>query len=126
MDFIKTHMFSIVCVLFILWVIIYLRTMLKYKKNGVALTGKVVDYKIQSSNYFPVFEFDYEGQTLRVDSYEADKNNNGIGTVDTIYYLPGNTKGVFRERNLKMKLWMILGSLLCIAYIIMDFTVFHK
>ena len=121
MSFVKDHMFSIFCAIFIIWVINFFLTQIRYKKKGVALLGTVVDYVVQSSNYFPVFEFEYEGQKMKVDSYHSDKSNNGIGTTDTIYYMPGNNKGVFRERDLKPKLWMIAGVLLCIAVIIIDF-----
>ena len=121
MSFIKDHILSIFCATFIIWCINVFLTQMKYKKKGVSLTGTVVDYVVQSSNYFPVFEFEYEGQKMKVDSYQADKTNNGIGTTDTIYYLPGNTKGVFRERDLKPKLWMIAGIVLCLGVIIIDF-----
>lgn len=125
-DFIKTHDFSIICILVIIWVIGVIRTQRKYKTKGVQLIGEIVEYKGSQGNIFPVFQFEYEGEKLTVDSYHADKVQEGVGSTDTIYYLPGNTKGVFRERDIKPKPWMIVIIVVAIAYIILDFTVFHK
>lgn len=125
-DFIKAHTFSIICVLGIIWAVEVYCTKLKYKTKGVKLTGKIIEYRLTQSNYFPVFQFEYEGEQLTVDSYQADKAHNEIGTTDTIYYIPGNTKGVFRERDLKPSFLMIATCIAGIAYIILDFTVFHK
>lgn len=125
-DFIKTHTFSIFCVLGIIWVAEVFCTKLKYKTKGVKLTGKIVEYKLTQSNYFPVFQFEYEGELLTVDSYQAAKVQSELGTTDTIYYIPGKTKGVFRECDLKPSLSMTATCIAAIAYIILDFTVFHK
>lgn len=125
-SFISDHMFSIFFVLALLWLATVVMTKLKYKKNGIALTGTVVANKTVTSNQFPVFEFVYEGETLRIDSYEGTKTGLQIGTEETIYYIPGNKKGVFREDDLRLKPWMLLISVAAVAYIIADFTVIHK
>lgn len=125
-EFIKTHSFSIFCTLIVIWIIGVIRTQHKYKTKGVQLIGEIVGYKRSQGNIFPVFQFEYEGEQLTVDSYHADKVQEEAGSTDTIYYLPGNTKGVFRERDIKPKLWMIVIIVVAIAYIIMDLTVFHK
>ncbi len=124
--FIATHSFSIICILGVIWVIKVILTQRKYKTKGVQLIGKIVDYKMSQSNFFPVFQFEYEGKQLFVDSYHSDKVQEKIGTTDTIYYLPNNKKGVFRERDLKPDIKLIACVAAAIVYIILDFTVFHK
>ena len=126
MSFIKTHMFSIMCILGLIWLAEVITTKLRYKKKGTALTGRVVANKTVTGNLFPVYEFYFEGETLQVDSYEAVKDGVSVGTEETIYYVPGNKKGVFREEDLKLKPWMLIVSVLAAAYIIVDFAVIHK
>ncbi|MBR6580262.1 MAG: hypothetical protein IKK66_03095 [Ruminococcus sp.] len=126
LDFIKVHKFSIFCLLALIWIFTVIRTQLKYKKKGERLQGKIVNYVQNSGNFFPVFQFEYNGQHLTVDSYNASKNANELGQTDTIYYIPGNQKGVFRERDLTPKLWMIVMTVVAIAYIILDFIVFNR
>jgi hypothetical protein len=126
MSFIKTHMFSIMCILGLIWLAEVIATKLRYKKKGTALTGRVVANKTVTGNLFPVYEFYFEGETLQVDSYEAVKDGVSVGTEETIYYVPGNKKGVFREEDLKLKPWMLIVSVLAAAYIIVDFAVIHK
>jgi len=124
--FIKTHMLSIVFILGIIWIAEVIITKLKYKKQGAALTGVVIANKTVTGNLFPVYEFYFEGETLQIDSYEAVKGGVPVGTEETIYYVPGNKKGVFREEDLKPKPWMFIVSVLAVAYIIVDFAVIHK
>ncbi len=125
-SFIKDHVFSIFCLLALIWLAAVIKEKLKYKKHGIPLTGTVVENKTVTGNLFPVFEFEYEGETLRVDSYEGTKSGAVIGAKDTVYYIPGNTKGVFREDDLKPKPWMFIGGILAAAYIVMDLVVLHK
>lgn len=107
LKFLWDNVLGIFFLLAAVWVGYLILTQLKYKTKGVRLDGKVVGHVNQSGNYFPVYEFDYNGETLRVDSYNGDKNPMLEGEFEPIYYLPGNTKGVFAERNIKIKLWQI-------------------
>lgn len=125
-DFIKTHSFSVFCILAFIWIIGVIRTQHKYKTKGVQLTGKIVGYTKSQGNIFPVFQFEYEGEQITVDSYHSAKVQEEVGTTDTIYYLPGNTKGVFRERDIKPKLWMIVCSIAAVVYVVLDFAAVHK
>lgn len=125
-DFIKTHTFSVFCILFTIWIIEVILTQRRYKTKGVQLTGKIVGYKGSQGNIFPVFQFEYEGEQLTVDSYHSDKVQEEVGTTDTIYYLPGNTKGVFRERDIKPKPWMIVCTIIAVVCVILDFAAVHK
>ena len=113
-------------ILGIIWIAEVIITKLKYKKQGAALTGVVIANKTVTGNLFPVYEFYFEGDTLQIDSYEAVKGGVPVGTEETIYYVPGNKKGVFREEDLKLKPWMFIVSVLAVAYIIVDFAVIHK
>ena len=60
MEFLKTHCLSIFFLLGIIWVGKVIYTQLKYKKNGVPIEALVIDHKVESGNYFPVYQFDYE------------------------------------------------------------------
>ncbi len=126
LEFINLHKFSIFCILAMLWIFSVMSTQFKYKKKGVKLQGKIVNYVGNPGNCFPVFQFEYNGQHLTVDSYNASKNANELGQTETIYYLPGNQKGVFRERDLAPKPWMIVMLIVAIVYIFLDFAVLHK
>ena len=125
LEFIKVHKFSIFCILALIWIFTVIFTQLKYKKKGIKLQGKIVNYVENSGNCFPVFQFEYNGQYITVDSYHSTKKANELGQTDTIYYIPGNQKGVFRERDLAPKPWMIVMTVVAIAYIILDFIVFN-
>ncbi len=125
MEFLKTHFLSIFFLLGIIWVGKVIYTQLKYKKNGVPIEALVIDHKVESGNYFPVYQFDYEGQTLTVDGYNGTKSNADLGQKVTIYYLPGNAKGVFRESDLRIKAWEIALIVVALAYIVLDFTLRH-
>lgn len=126
MEFIKVHKFSIFCILALIWIFSVMSTQFKYKKKGLRLQGKIVNYVDNSGNCFPVFQFEYNGQYLTVDSYHSTKKANELGQTDTIYYLPGNQKGVFRERDLAPKPWMLVMIIVSIVYIILDFTVINR
>ena len=126
LEFINLHKFSIFCILAMLWIFSVMSTQFKYKKKGVKLQGKIVNYVGNPGNCFPVFQFEYNGQHLTVDSYNASKNASELGQTETIYYLPGNQKGVFRERDLAPKPWMIVMLIVAIVYIFLDFAVLHK
>lgn len=126
MEFIKVHKFSIFCILALIWIFSVMSTQFKYKKKGLRLQGKIVNYVNNSGNCFPVFQFEYNGQYLTVDSYHSTKKANELGQTDTIYYLPGNQKGVFRERDLAPKPWMLVMIIVSIVYIILDFTVINR
>ena len=126
LEFIKVHKFSIFCILALIWIFTVIFTQLKYKKKGIKLQGKIVNYVENSGNCFPVFQFEYNGQYITVDSYHSTKKANELGRTDTIYYIPGNQKGVFRERDLAPKPWMIVMTVVAIAYIILDFIVFNR
>ncbi len=126
LEFIKVHKFSIFCILALIWIFTVIFTQLKYKKKGIKLQGKIVNYVENSGNCFPVFQFEYNGQYITVDSYHSTKKANELGQTDTIYYIPGNQKGVFRERDLAPKPWMIVMTVVAIAYIILDFIVFNR
>ena len=125
-SFISEHILSIFFALALLWMAKVVMTKQKYKKKGVALTGTVVANRTVTSSQFPVFEFCYEGETLRIDSYEGSKTGLQVGTEETIYYMPGNKDGVFREADLKIKPWMLLVSVFAVIYIVADFTMLHK
>ena len=125
MEFLKTHFLSIFFLLGIIWVGKVIYTQLKYKKNGVPIEALVIDHKVESGNYFPVYQFDYEGQTLTIDGYNGTKSNADLGQKVTIYYLPGNAKGVFRESDLGIKAWEIALIVVALAYIVLDFTLRH-
>lgn len=126
MGFIKTHMFSIMFILCLIWLAEVVISKMRYKKKGIAVNGKVIANKTVTGNFFPVYEFDFEGEMLQIDSYEAVKGGIPVGTEETVYYMPGNKKGVFREPDLKLKPWMLIVSVAAVAYIILDFTVIHK
>lgn len=126
LDFIKVHKFSIFCLLALIWLFTVILTQLKYKRKGERLQGKIVNYVQNSGNFFPVFQFEYNGQYLTVDSYNASKNADELGQTDTIYYIPGNQKGVFRERDLSPKPWMIIMIIVSIVYIVLDFAVINR
>lgn len=114
------------CILALIWLIEVFITMYRHKSKGIPLNATIIDYRIAQNNYFPIFEFEYNGETLTVDSYYSSKTNTEKGTTDTIYYIPGNKKGVFRERDLKPKPWMIIGGILALFYVIFDFAVLSK
>lgn len=114
-DFLKENYLAVFFVLIFLWVGNVVLTQIRYKTKGVRLDGKVVGHVNQSGNYFPVYEFQHNGETLRVDSYNGEKNPMLEGEVEPIYYLPGNQKGVFAERNTKIKLWQIGLMTACAA-----------
>lgn len=120
LDFLKGHIFLFFCIFGLIWLGGLILTQIKYKKNGVRLDGKVVGHVNQTSNYFPVYEFVYNGETLRVDSYNGEKNPMIEGEVEPIYYLPGNQKGVFAERNIGIKAWQIFLAVACVIYIVLD------
>lgn len=126
LEFINLHKFSIFCILALIWIFTVIFTQLKYKKKGIKLQGKIVNYVENSGNCFPVFQFEYNGQYITVDSYHSTKKANELGQTDTIYYIPGNQKGVFRERDLAPKPWMIVMTVVAITYIILDFIVFNR
>lgn len=126
LEFLKVHKFSIFCILALIWIFTVIFTQLKYKKKGIKLQGKIVNYVENSGNCFPVFQFEYNGQYITVDSYHSTKKANELGQTDTIYYIPGNQKGVFRERDLTPKPWMIVMTVVAIAYIILDFAVLKR
>ena len=123
-DFIKEYCFLIFCVLGLIWLGKVIFTQMQYKSKGARLEGTVVGHVNESGNYFPVYEFQYNGETLRVDSYNGDKNP--VGGTETIYYLPGNQKGVFAERNIGIKPWQILCGaafvVVIVIYIVRFFT----
>lgn len=126
MGFIKTHMFSIMFILCLIWLAEVVISKMRYKKKGIAVNGKVIANKTFTGNFFPVYEFDFEGEMLQIDSYEAVKGGIPVGTEETVYYMPGNKKGVFREPDLRLKPWMLIVSVAAVAYIILDFAVIHK
>ena len=117
-EFLKQNFFLIFLALCLIWLGNLILTQLRYKKKGVYVEGTIVGYVNQSGNAFPVFEFEYNGEKLRVDSYNAEKNPLPEGEREMIYYLPGNNKGVFTEKNVGIKLWQILGGLACLVLIV--------
>ncbi|MBQ4464454.1 MAG: hypothetical protein II916_00615 [Oscillospiraceae bacterium] len=123
-DFIKDNILTIFCVLGLIWLGNLFLTQLRYKKQGARLEGTVVGHVNQSGNYFPVYEFNYNGETLRVDSYNGDKNPMIEGETEIIYYLPGNQKGVFAERNMGVKPWQILCGAAFIVVIVISLMKF--
>jgi hypothetical protein len=126
-NFIKENILAFFFLSIVLWVGNLILTQIRYKTKGARLDGKVVGHVNQSGNYFPVYEFVYNGETLRVDSYNGEKNPMLEGEVETIYYLPGNMKGVFAERNTKIKLWQIgLGVACLVLGILKIVTYFNK
>lgn len=126
LEFIKVHKFSIFCILAMIWIFSVMSTQFKYKKKGARLQGKIVNYVGNSGNCFPVFQFEYNGQHLTVDSYHSTKKSNELGQTEIIYYLPGKQKGFFRERDIAPKPWMIVMIIVSIVYIILDFTILDK
>lgn len=120
LDFLKEHYYLIFFILCLLWLGKLILTQLRYKTQGVRLDATVVGHVNQSGNYFPVYEFMYNGETMRVDSYNGEKNPLQEGKSEPVYYLPGNQKGVFSERNVGIRLWQIAGGLGALALVIAD------
>ena len=119
MAFIKENMLLIFCVLALIWLGEVIFAQFKYKKKAVRLEGKVVGHQNQNGNFFPIYEFEYNGENLRVDSYNGTKEPMQEGETETIYYLPGNQKGVFAERNIGIKPWQIVCGGSFLLYIIL-------
>ena len=127
MGFIRAHSFAIFCVLGIIWLIVVIGTQIKFKRRGTLVNAKVVGNKQRSGYFFPVFEFYFEGKTERIDGHMGESNPFEEGSEMSVYYLPGNSKGVMREKDVKIKLWQIVALLACAAYAILDFSgLFHK
>ena len=126
MNFLWKHSFSLLCIAVCIWVLNLWRVQRNYRKNAVPLQAKIIDYKLAQNNYFPIFEFEYMGQTMTVDSYSADKNLNEKGMLYTVYYLPGNQNGVFREKDFGVKAWHIAAIVAAVVYVVIDFGFLHK
>lgn len=127
MDFIRSHSFSIFCILGIIWLITVISSQIKFKRKGTLVNAKVVGNKQRSGYYFPVFEFYFEGKTERIDGHMGENQPLEEGSEISVYYLPGNSKGVMREKDVKIKLWQIIALCACAAYAILDFSgLFHK
>lgn len=124
--FFKAHSFSIFCILGLIWIAEVVLTQFRYKNKGVLLEGTIIAHKNQNGYVFPVYEFEYMGEKLHVDSYNSTKNPATIGQTEMIYYFPGNTKGVFSEKHIGVKPWQIICFVAALAYIILDFTILHK
>ena len=86
LEFIKVHKFSIFCILAMIWIFSVMSTQFKYKKKGARLQGKIVNYVGNSGNCFPVFQFEYNGQHLTVDSYHSTKKSNELGQTEIVIY----------------------------------------
>ena len=104
----------------VLWVCEVICTQLKFKKKGIMLDGEIVGYNGQKGNYFAIHSFRYEGEDLKLESHFGDKSPAPVGSVEKIYYLPGNKKGIMRENDVKIKSWQILVIIACIAYVVAD------
>lgn len=121
MNFIREHSFSIFCLLGIIWLAWVILVQLRFKSKGVVVTAKIVGNKNQNGYYFPVFEFDYNGEKLTVDGHIAEKTPFEEGSETDIFYLPGNKKGVMRISDVKPKLWQIGALCACALYVLIDF-----
>ncbi len=107
MTFLKEHYLSVFSILAIVFICKVIYTQFKFKKKGKQIDAEIIGYNNGSNNPFAVYKFTYEGEELKIDAHFADKKPAPVGTVEKIYYIPGNKQGVMRERDLSIKLWQI-------------------
>ncbi len=64
---------------------------LKYIIKGVKVMAKVCDYTCHNGCYFPIMEFDYDGQFMNIKTKSGLKRQKyDIGSEVEIYYIPGS------------------------------------
>ncbi|HAJ98022.1 MAG TPA: hypothetical protein DCO72_09845 [Ruminococcus sp.] len=123
LSFIQNHVFGLFCIAGLIWLIKVVFTQIQYKKNGILLQAEIIDDKVVNGNFFAVYKFEHMGQEIVIDSYNGDKSQHTMGQVDAIYYLEGNSKGVFREQDVKIQLWEIVCFVSAIVFGLIEFGV---
>lgn len=122
-SFVWNHVFGFFCIAGLIWLTEVIFTQIRYKKRGVVLQGEIIGERVVNHMYFPVYKFDHRGEEIMIDSYQGGKDPHTVGQVDTIYYLEGNSKGVFREHDAEIQLWEIACFIGVVVFGLMDFGI---
>jgi len=102
----------------LVWLCILYYRQYEFKKKGILVKAKIIDVKQETGNYFPVYKFYFEGQEIVIDGHEGEKEPPRLGKEVEVYYIPDDNKGVATPEFIRVKIWQVVCTVFCIAYII--------
>ena len=94
----------------------------------IETTAVVVDvrYNENSETYYPIYEYEFNGQTVRAEGFPTlDREDIIIGSEKTINYNPKNYKK-FNEGSRQGGTFLLVFSILILACTIPEFIIFIR
>lgn len=73
---------------------------LAFQIRAKKINGRVVGNCIEGRRFYPLYEFEYNGEKMVLPARNSLKKQLEIGTTETVYYLPNGDGKIVRQKDL--------------------------